>query len=109
MKIQNLVVPAITTLVLGLGAAESTWAGGDAAAGAVKADTCLGCHAIDGYKNASPVYPVPKLGGQHAEYLVAALKAYKDQQRSHKTMHAQAISLSEQDMADIAAFFSAQK
>ena len=49
---------------------------------------------------------MPKLGGQHAQYLAAALQAYKDGQRSHKTMQAQAQTLSEQDMQDIAAFFA---
>jgi cytochrome c553 len=47
------------------------------------------------------------LSGQHSEYIVAALKAYKSGQRKHKTMVAQAASLSEQDMLDIAAYFAA--
>ncbi|MCO6412576.1 MAG: c-type cytochrome [Thiogranum sp.] len=79
----------------------------DAAAGKTKAFTCMGCHGIPGYQNTYPSYHVPKLGGQHAEYLVAAMQAYKAGQRSHKTMQAQALTLSEQDMQDIAAFFAA--
>ncbi len=67
----------------------------------------MGCHGIPGYNNTYPAYHVPKLGGQHAEYLVAALQAYKAGQRSHKTMQAQAQALSEQDMQDIAAWFAA--
>jgi len=82
------------------------WAAGDAAAGKEKAIVCMGCHAIEGYNNAYPNYHVPRLGGQHAAYIVAALKDYKTGQRSHKTMVAQATSLSTQDMEDIAAYFS---
>jgi len=81
-------------------------AAGDAAAGKVKAFTCMGCHGIPSYTNAYPTYHVPKLGGQHAQYLVSALQAYKAGQRSHKTMQAQAYSLSAQDMEDIAAYFA---
>jgi cytochrome c553 len=62
----------------------------DAARGAKLAYTCHGCHGIPNYKNAYPVYSVPKLGGQHAGYLVVALKGYKAQERPHATMHAQA-------------------
>jgi cytochrome c553 len=68
--------------------------------------TCLGCHGVEGYRNAYPNYRVPKLVGQHPEYIVAALQEYKGDQRSHVTMHAQASELSDQDMADIAAYFT---
>ena len=60
--------------------------------------TCHGCHGIENYKNAFPVYSVPKLGGQHAAYMVVALKATRTQDRPHATMHAQAATLSDQDM-----------
>lgn len=76
--------------------------------GAELANTCLGCHGIEGYRNAYPSYRVPKLGGQHAEYVVLALQGYRNQTREHPTMHAQAATLSDQDMADIAAFFASQ-
>ena len=79
---------------------------GDPAAGKIKSFTCMGCHGVPSYNNVYPTYKVPKLGGQHAQYLAAALQAYKDGQRSHKTMQAQAQALSEQDMQDIAAFFA---
>ncbi|MEJ1964363.1 MAG: cytochrome c [Gammaproteobacteria bacterium] len=69
-------------------------------------NTCLGCHGIPGYRNAYPNYSVPKLEGQHPEYIVAALTAYRAGERSHITMHSQASSLSDQDMADIASYFS---
>lgn len=81
-------------------------AAGDPAAGKIKAFTCMGCHGVTSYNNAYPAYKVPKLGGQHAQYLVAALEAYKNGQRAHATMQAQAQTLSEQDMNDIAAFFA---
>ena len=84
-------------------------AAGDAGAGEHKAQTCMGCHGTPGYSNVYPTYQVPKLGGQHAEYIVAALKAYAGKQRSHLTMHANAESLSDQDMADIAAYFASSE
>jgi cytochrome c553 len=79
---------------------------GDPEHGKAISYTCLGCHGIRGYRNAYPNYSVPKLEGQHPEYIVAALQAYKDGERSHTTMHSQASSLSDQDMADIAVFFA---
>ena len=80
---------------------------GDPAAGERRAGTCAGCHSIAGYRNAYPAYSVPKLGGQHAAYIVAALQAYKTRQRSHPTMQAIAASLSNKDMADLGAYFAA--
>jgi cytochrome c553 len=68
--------------------------------------TCLGCHGIDGYKNAYPDYSVPELEGQHPDYLAAALRGYREGDRSHITMHSQASTLSDQDISDIAAYFS---
>src|SRR6266404_5696835 len=68
--------------------------------------TCLGCHGVDGYKNAYPNYSVPELEGQHPEYLGAALKEYRDGDRAHLTMHSQASTLTDQDIADIVAYFS---
>jgi cytochrome c553 len=79
---------------------------GNADDGRKKAATCMGCHGSPGLKNAYPGYKVPKLGGQHPEYIAAALKAYKDGQRSHPTMKAQAADLTDQDMANIAAYFA---
>lgn len=66
--------------------------------------TCMGCHAIPGYRNAYPSFRVPKLGGQKAAYVVAALTAYREGTRPHPTMHAQASSLDDQEIADIAAW-----
>lgn len=82
---------------------------GDPQAGARIAGQCAGCHGIPGYRNAYPAYRVPKLGGQHAPYLAAALQAYKTGARAHPTMQAIAAGLSEQDIADLAAFFAAPR
>jgi cytochrome c553 len=92
-------------------ASSTSWAqepAGNAERGEPLANTCLGCHGIQDYKNAYPNYRVPKLEGQHPEYMVSALKAYRSGQRSHLTMHSQASSLSDQDMADVAAYFAGQ-
>jgi len=80
----------------------SATAAGDAQLGEKKFYTCLGCHGIENYKNAYPDYSVPKLRRQSADYIVAALKEYKSGERPHATMHAQAASLTDQDMLDIA-------
>ena len=79
---------------------------GDPQHGKAISYTCLGCHGVEGYKNAYPNYSVPKLEGQHPEYLAAALQGYKSGDRSHLTMHSQASALSDQDIADIAAYFA---
>lgn len=81
-------------------------ADGDAARGEVLAYTCLGCHGIEGYRNAYPSFRVPKLGGMKAAYIVEALKGYRDGLRKHTTMQAQAVSMSDQDMQDIAAYLA---
>jgi cytochrome c553 len=100
-------IPVLILLLAPLAAlAQAPSAAGDAKRGEAIAYTCNGCHAIPNYKNVYPTYSVPKLHGQRPEYLVAALKAYKSGERSHGTMHSQASSLSEQDMADVAAYLS---
>ncbi|MEO0576265.1 MAG: c-type cytochrome [Pseudomonadota bacterium] len=81
---------------------------GDVESGKVLGYTCLGCHGIEGYRNPYPSYRVPKLGGQHAAYIELALKAYRSGERTHATMRAQAGSLSDQDIADLAAYFASQ-
>lgn len=84
-------------------------ADGSIDAGRQKNSTCVGCHGIPDYKTAYPVvYAVPRIGGQHAKYLASALQAYKNGDRKHPTMRAIAASLSEQDMADLAAYYAAQ-
>ena len=79
-------------------------AAGNPADGEKKFYTCYGCHGIDNYRNAYPDYSVPMLRHQNADYIVAALQEYRSGARPHATMHAQAASLSDQDMEDIAAY-----
>ena len=82
---------------------------GDPVAGQRKTQMCAGCHGIDGWRTAYPeVYSVPKIGNQHPAYIVKALQAYKSGERQHPSMRAIAASLSDQDMADVAAKFPAK-
>ena len=78
---------------------------GDAHRGRKLAYTCMGCHGIENYKNAYPKYSVPKLGGQSAAYISAALAEYEASARWHPTMKGLASTLSAQDRADLAAWF----
>lgn len=96
-------VLALSGLLL---ATSNVQAAGDPDAGRTKANTCMGCHGIPNYTNAYPTYRVPKIGGQSEALIVSALKEYKSGQRPHATMRAQAANLSDQDMADIAAFLT---
>lgn len=83
---------------------------GNAKAAENKVSMCIGCHGIPGYKASFPeVYQVPMLGGQSAQYIVSALVAYKKGERQHPTMRGIATTLSDQDMADLAAYYSQQK
>ena len=101
--------PSLLALSLcALALATPASAEGDPARGELLAYTCHGCHGIPNYKNAYPPYSVPKLGGQHAEYLVVALKAYASEERPHATMYSHAATMSEQDMADIAAYLEGE-
>ena len=74
--------------------------------GKTLSDTCLGCHGLASYTNVYPSYKVPKLAGQHKDYLVAALQSYRVGQRKHPTMMTQAGRLSDQDITNIAEYFS---
>lgn len=82
---------------------------GDKAAGRKLVYTCHGCHGIPGYANAYPDYPVPKIGGQNRQYIIDALHEYQKGTRKHPTMMAQAQSLSDQNINDIAAYLSSIK
>lgn len=82
---------------------------GNAEAAKSKNAMCIGCHGIPGYHASFPeVFQVPKIGGQSAPYLVAALNAYKKGERKNPSMRGVAESLSEQDIADLAAYYSQQ-
>jgi len=94
------------TLVAPPATAQGT-ASGDAARGREKTRMCQGCHGIEGWRTAFPeVYRVPKIGGQHEAYLVKALQQYKSGERSHPSMRGIAATLSDQDMADLAAYYA---
>ncbi len=96
----------VCTAVL-LTLAAPVQAAGDPRAGHLKNSMCAGCHGIPGWRTAYPeVYSVPKLGGQHPEYVVAALKAYKSGERNHPSMKGIAGSLSDQDMEDLASYYA---
>lgn len=83
---------------------------GNAQDGMKKVSMCIGCHSIPGYKTAFPeVYLVPKIAGQNARYIETALMAYASEDRTHPSMVAIAKSLTEQDIADVAAYYSALK
>ncbi|WP_298834703.1 c-type cytochrome [uncultured Piscinibacter sp.] len=78
----------------------------DAKAGEKKAAMCIGCHGIPGYQASFPeIHKVPMISGQSAKYIVASLAAYKKSERKHPTMKGIAASLTDQDMADLGAFY----
>ena len=97
---------SIATLHFSVQAAEIQ---GNTEQGAKNVRLCAGCHAIPGYRSSVPeIYTVPLIGGQSPGYIVAALQAYKKGERKHPTMRSVAGSLSDQDMADLAAYYAAQ-
>ena len=104
----KVVFSSLAATLVALGWVAPAAAAGDATRGQVLGYTCLGCHGIENYKNAYPTFSVPRLRGQHPEYIVAALKAYKSGERGHATMHAHAASMNDQDMQDIAAYLGGE-
>lgn len=116
MKLRTSTRTLSALVVMGFCAfASQAWAAdaapvGTVKAGAAKTSMCIGCHGIPGYKASFPeVYHVPMIAGQNAEYIVAALKEYASGARTFPTMEAIAKSLSAQDMADLAAYYSSFK
>jgi len=98
------------TLLMTAAMSSAMAEGGDAAAGQKKAAMCIGCHGIVGYQASFPqIYKVPMISGQGAEYITAALTGYKSGERKHPTMRGIAASLTDQDMADLGAFYASQK
>lgn len=94
--------------VANLGAAAEVT--GNAKAAENKVAMCIGCHGIPGYKATFPeVYQVPMIGGQSAKYIESALNAYKKGERKNPSMRGIAAGLSDQDIADVAAYYSQQK
>lgn len=88
------------------GAAQDPFVKGDAAAGATKAAVCGACHGAGGNGGINPEWP--KLAAQGSKYIHAQLVAFKSGKRNNAVMMGQAAALSEQDMADLAAYFAAQ-
>ncbi len=95
-------------LMLALAGALSTAPAlaGDVEKGRQKAAMCIGCHGIPGYQASFPeIHKVPKISGQNAKFIIASLTAYKRGDRKHPTMRGLAASLSDDDMADLGAFY----
>ncbi|TKC83149.1 cytochrome c [Trinickia terrae] len=106
---KHVVIAALVALAGFAVSAQAADVVGNAKAGRGKVAMCIGCHGIPGYRTAFPeVYRVPVLGGQNQQYLENALHAYKKGDRHFETMHAITVSLSDQDIADIAAYYAAQ-
>ncbi len=79
---------------------------GDVDAGKKKIAMCIGCHGIVGYQASFPeIHKVPMISGQNAKYLVSALDAYRKGDRRHPTMRGVGYSLSDQDIADVSAYY----
>lgn len=97
---------AVATLLAALLIVQPALAEGDPEKGKQIGYSCLGCHGIEGYRNMYPSYRVPRLGGQKAAYLVVALNGYRNGMREHPTMVAQAQSLSDQEIEDVAAYLA---
>jgi cytochrome c553 len=112
-----LITPATMKKIFALLALASTAnfaaaadAPGNVKAAESKVAMCIGCHGIPGYKASFPeVYQVPMIGGQSAKYIESALKAYQKGDRNHPSMRGIAVSLSDQDIADVAAYYAQQK
>ncbi|WP_288378608.1 cytochrome c [uncultured Massilia sp.] len=100
---------ALLVLAAFAGTATAAEVVGNPKAAPSKIEMCIGCHGIPGYKAAFPeVYRVPMIGGQSAKYIEAALHAYKKGDRKHPSMRGIAASLSDQDIADVAAYYAQQ-
>lgn len=95
----------IATAILGMAMTLPAWAKGDANSGKGKSTACAACHGQDGN---SPTGAFPKLAGQNDDYLAQALKAYKTKARSNAIMNGQAAGLSDQDIADLSAYYASQ-
>lgn len=102
--LKQILVVAFTAM-LSHGALAQSQSDGDPERGSEIAYTCFGCHGVPWQQNVYPTYPVPKIGGQTYGYIVSALEAYRSGERQHPTMQAQANTLNDQDIRDIAAYF----
>ena len=102
-------IAALAALALaGVAHAQAQAPAGDAKRGRELVQMCQGCHGIEGWRTAFPeVYSVPRIAGQHPAYFVKALQAYKSGERNHPSMRGIAATLSDRDMADLAAYYAA--
>ena len=96
----------IATVAMLLSMASMAWAAGDPVIGKQKAALCIGCHGVDG-NSTNPDWP--SLAGQHAEYLTKQVNDFKSKARKDGTMNAMVGSLSDEDTANISAFFASNK
>ncbi len=107
-SLSSLMKSLVASATIALFVAAPAQAAGDVKAGESKAAMCIGCHGIPGYQNSFPeIHKVPKISGQSEKYIAAALVAYQKGERKHPSMRGIAGSLSEQDIADLAAFYAA--
>jgi cytochrome c553 len=105
MKLSKTILALVALACAGVASAQAP--AGDANRGRERVQKCQGCHGIAGWRTAFPeVYHVPKLAGQHAQYLAGALQAYKSGARNHPSMKAIAATLSDEDIADLAAYYA---
>ena len=93
-------------VILGLLLTKTALAAGDASAGKGKSAVCAGCHGIDGYSS-NDLWP--NLAGQKKGYLITSIKAYRDGIRESEMMMPMVMNLSDQDIEDLAAFYSELK
>jgi cytochrome c553 len=107
--------PLLKTIVAGAtvvaaAAVQAQTPAGDVKAGEAKAAMCIGCHGIPGYQNSFPeIHKVPMISGQSGPYIAAALQAYRKGDRKHPSMRGIAGSLSDQDIADLAAYYASHQ
>ena len=107
MKTPASLLSALLLATMTVFSAQAEALKGDVQAGERKNTMCMGCHGIVGYQATFPeVYKVPKIAGQSEKYIVNALAAYKSGERKHPSMRGIATTLTEQDMADVAAYYA---
>jgi cytochrome c553 len=106
MKTRNFIRPAALLAAALTIVAQPAVAEGDSEQGRKLGFTCLGCHGIDGYRNAYPSFRVPKLAGQKSDYIRTSLTAYRAGSRPHPTMQAQAGSLTDEDIENLVAWIA---
>lgn len=96
----------LTSVIVGMSVVMGNVQAGDAAAGKAKSSNCTGCHGMNG-KSSMPANP--NLAGQQEAYLIKAIKAYRDGQRKDPMMSSMVAGLSDEDIADLAAFYASVK